>query len=263
MNKMTIHAISSDKFIHPADKLAMEKVIGFSALKNFLDTSFENGLNDVCEYAYKASCMPIPDSSELYGVMDKACEIFGVGKHPSLFIKRDYNYDITTVGYDDPVIIIPSSLYNCNDREIIEGRLCAAAASVAAGHHRIAFVLWILENMRGIIPIPFAEDVLLSLLYEWKRCRDYTLDRAFALACDSLSLAKRNILFGELPPETAKNFYYSPEDDTFALQVKNFENDANITGKISAVYAFLQNDSYLPLRYAELEKFASERRIGK
>ena len=246
-------SLLNEDFIHPKDKTLTEKILQIKPLADWLENAGE--LDEVCAYFYSASLPQIVDET-LIEMMTRACKSFKVPA-TALYRTRTFEYNVVCVGYNNPVIVLPSVLLERNDRDIIQGRLYSAASAIAAQHPKFEFLLWAFENIQGL---PVINSTVKALLYEWNRSKVYTLDRAFFLATGDLELTMKNILYGIVPFEWLENFHFNSDDNTFLEQSERYfknENPAQILGK---VYGFFMDYAWLPTRYKEIKKFSEQRR---
>lgn len=246
--------MNSTEFIHPTDRALTEKIYAVGAVKTWMDNAFEEGLDDVCRYVYSASC-PEETAPVVRGQMDRACGLFGLKPGVPVYRRRSYEYDVACVGYGAPGVVVSSALLDRGDQTIIAGRLGAAAGSIAAGHPKLSFLLWTVESMSGAIPIPFLNEALLALLYQWNRVRVFTQDRAFLTAARDYELALKNILYGVIPFDILERMSFSERDGDFLGQVERYLNRNSAAQKVGTVFSLFQDYAWLPERYHELQKF--------
>lgn len=243
-----------ENFIHPTDKALTEKILQTDLLSNWLRTS--DDLDETCAYFY-ASSMPEIVDDLLNDMMIRACEEFEVAT-PRLYLTRSYDYDIACVGINSPVVLVPAVLKERGEFDIIQGRLYAAAGAIAAHHPKFDFLIRAFENLQGF---PVLNSATTAILYEWRRARVYTLDRAFFLATEDFELAMKNIFYGVVPFEWLENFHFNDNEDTFLEQTERYmrnENPAQILGKF---YGVFMDFAWLPKRCVELKDFIRQRRL--
>jgi len=240
-------------YIHPLDREMADKVLNSSLVKGFLGTIFDEHLDDINVYVHSASLYQL-DNHPAVEYLREGCKLFGVDEQPPVYVVRSYQYDVICTGYEKPVIQIPDIFLENADNDILRGRMMAMAAAVKAGHHKLKFLLWTLQNFGSIIPIPFATTAMRGLLYEWYRAQYYTYDRAFYLSTKNMELSLKNILFGEISPDILENFEFG-DNDTYDSQVESFFKSNNIVEGLASINAFFQHESWLPARYRELKKY--------
>lgn len=246
--------MKSLEFIHPLDHQMANKVLNSSVVKAFLDTIFDEQLDDINLYVHSASLYQLEDDHPAVSYLREGCELFAVDEVPPVYVIRSYQYDVKTTGFNKPVVQIPDILLQNADEQILRGRMMAAAASVKAEHHKLAFLRWTIQNFGSVIPIPFATTVMCGLLNEWYRAQYYTYDRAFYLSTRNGELSLKNILYGEISSEILENFEFDAEG-TYDDQVDRFFHSENIVQGLARLYALFQSESWLPARYKELKEF--------
>ena len=248
--------ISTKDFLHEEDAALTARIFSETPFKSWFDRLHNEGLDEVCDYVYDAS-FPKISQGVLTQMRDVACEKFGL-EPCKLYRTRNYDTEISCVGYNTPAILIPDSLVGCAD-EFIQARLYAQAAAIAAGHNKLTFFIWAAENMSGIGGLPIIGSGLIALLYEWNRARKLSLDRAVLLATGDLSLTLKNILFGVVPNDILKNFDFGTDADTFLEQTCRYFRHENPMQTVGKVFGYFTDYSWLPRRYDELRKFHRRR----
>lgn len=241
-------------FRHPTDQALTDKIYGSPLVQKGINKIFEEHLDQINEYTYSASYARLPKDHPASKYLEEGARRFGLDNMPLLYCCRSYLYDVTCSGYQTPLVVVPDVLIKNADEALLRGRMMAIAASIRMEHHKLNFLLWLLENFQGLIPIPFATQAIKTLFYEWMRAQQYSVDRAFLLATGDYPLALKNILYGELPNGVLSHFTFS-EEGTFDKQVKDFYSHQNAVDLASSVYSVLQCESWLPQRYQELKRF--------
>lgn len=241
-------------YMHPEESILVDKIYHFAGVKQILDIIVDENLDDINRFIYSASSLQLPESHKAVRYLKEGCALFGVDTVPPVYLKRSYYADISCMGYSTPVIVVPDVLVDKAPDVLLRGRMMAAAASVKAEHQKLSFLIWFIDNFKGIIRIPGAGAILDALLYEWVRTQEYTLDRAFYLATEDPELALKNILYGEIPDAILNNFKFGP-NGTFDRQVEAFQKSTGITGTASKVISYLQKETWIPERYSELKKY--------
>ena len=250
--------ISTNDFVHDQDSALTKKIFAETPFKTWLDRLHENNLDEVCDYVVGAS-LPKISQGALAHMRDLACQKFNV-KPFVLYRTRDYNPQLSCIGYHAPAVLVPDSIVDA-DEEILQARLYAQAAAIAAGHHKLKFFIWATENIGGSLALPVIGQTMTLILYEWNRVRQFSLDRAVFLATGDFSLALKNILFGVVPDETLKNFTFGTDADTFLEQTRRYYRHDDPTQIVSEAFGYFSDYSWLPRRYMELRKFHAGRRL--
>lgn len=249
-----LHMIDLAVYIHPEEKVLADKIYHLVGINKILDTIVREKLDDVNRYIYSAASVRLTKTHKAVQYMEEGCKLFGVDIVPPVYLKRSYYADITCQGYNNPVVILPDVLVDNAPDDLLRGRMMAAAASIAAGHHKLELLIWFIDNFKGIITIPGIGTALDVLLYEWLRTQEYTLDRAFYVATEDQELSLKNILYGEIPDSILNNFHFGT-NGTFEKQVEAFKKPIGTTGTVSKVLGYLQKETWIPERYSELKKY--------
>lgn len=247
-------------YIHPEEKILVDKIYHFAGMNQILDIIVDEKLDDINRFIYSASSFQLPNEHKAVRYLEEGCELFGVDTVPPVYLKRSYYADISPMGYNTPVIIVPDVLVDKAPDALLRGRMMAAAASIKAGHQKLTFLIWFIDNFKGIIKIPGVGAALDALLYEWMRTQEYTMDRAFYLATEDKELSLKNILYGEIPDSILNNFHFG-SNGTFNKQVEDFKKPTGATGTAAKVIGYLQKETWLPERYSELKKFMYSSRL--
>ena len=247
-------AIHKHDFVHPMDRELSERIVNLPLVKQLLDVVFKENLDNVNFYLYNSSCLRLPTDHIAVVGFHAGCQRFGVEVPEYVYVVRSYDFDVKVVGYSEPVVLVSSRLLLEGDESLISGRTAAAAAAIAAGHHKLEFLLWIYENFSGLIGIPVLNMAAESLISEWNRSRQYTLDRAFLLFTQNYPLSLKNILYGIVPEEVLDRFIFG-EDDTYSVQVKEFYRKETAIDILTSIYSVLQYEIWIPARYEELRKY--------
>ena len=246
--------INIGDYIHPEERAATERIMAMTQSAGWSESAMGEGLDETNRYILSASCYLLPPEHPIAEMAADAAERFGLEERPRLYIARRFSYDPQLGGYRVPTVVIPSVLAEENDLSMIRCRIIAAVAGIRAGHHRLEHMIWLAENMTGTIPLPFASQAALALLYEWKRAMRYSQDRAVYLATGDLKESLRSILYGTVPKEMLDRFDFGPQG-TFVPQVERYGK--GIVQKTVGVFAGLMQDyAYLPERYDRLVRFA-------
>lgn len=254
--------ISRDHYAHPVDISIMEKIFSAHVSASLAETVIDNDLDAVYDYTLENSYACLPRNDPAWSYIEEGYELFGGSPIHAVYLTREYEYDVVCKGYNHPVVLVPYTLLRRADQEIIRARMLSTAATIAMEHHRLEFMLWLLETMGGSIPLPVIPDMFRGSLYEWYRCRRYTTDRAVYLATGELSLALRNILYGEIPFEMLNSFAFDGKNDTFLAQVRELEAAGGLSGAASKLIGIFQKESWLTSRYRELITFSQGRKGG-
>lgn len=248
------NTIKLEQYVHPMDASLSQRIVEFPVLKQLLKRAFEEKMDDVNYYLYNSSCIRLPSDHPAVTAFQDGARFFGIDTRTNVYIVRSYNFDVQVVGYTDPVILVSSRLVEENNAFLLRERLAVAPATIAAGHNKLDFLLWLYDNFCGLINIPILNTAMKGLICEWHRSRQYTLDRAFLLYTKNYHLAKKNVLYGTIPYSILEKFEFD-RNDTYYPQVKDFYRKDNAIDIATAAMSVLEHERWLPSRYEELRVF--------
>lgn len=234
-------------FVHPQDRTLMTKIIGSPAVRRVMNKAFAEGLDQMSGFLYGLSGVQLPPEHPACQALKEACVCFGVPAVPPVYTVRSDDPAVQLGGCSHPVVLTPHRLLASGCEDMLRGRMAAAAAAIAAGHHRIAFLMRLLESFSGVPGFPGIDAAVRDALLEWMRFRQYTTDRAFCLFTGSIELARKNVLFGQTPHDMPENSAFGGCAETCRTQIHDCDRTA-----------FAQSEAWLPLRCQELEKFHEE-----
>lgn len=252
--------IETSQFVHPREEILSQNIYNTIGIKNILKIIAQEELDNVCRYIYSSSAVRLPSDNAAVVSLTEGCALFGVEKDVPVYLERDYYSDVKITGFNEPIVIVSDELLRNAPEPILRGRMMAAAASIKAEHNKLFFLTWLLDNFKGIIPIPGLDIGISSVLYEWDRVQEYTSDRAFYLATEDRELALKNILYGEMPNSILENFTFE-RGGTFEAQVDAFHNADGVAGLAGNLAKWFQMQSWLPERYSQLQKFIDQNRV--
>ena len=139
--------IMTTDYLHPMDKVLSAQILGFPVIKQLLDYVHKQKLDDVNYYLYNSSCIKLPSEHPAVAAFRDGKERFGVTADDNVFVVRDYNFDVRVFGYSNPVVLVSSRLLEENRAFLLKERVAVAAASIAAQHHKLDFLLFIYNNI--------------------------------------------------------------------------------------------------------------------
>ena len=256
-----IMAYEIKDFQHESDSSTISQIFSNSVAQSVINTLKATNMEEVYKYLYESSCPQLTEknSPKLYLELNRACEMFGLNTLPKIFITRNYTQMVSVLGISNPFILFSSEYLKKLNGEMLFGILSGQVAAIRCEHNKIIYIIWALEFASSFIP--FSTLILEPLINNWKRCRFFTYDRAFSLATKSRRLSLKQILLNVVPKNILDKMSLGTEKDVFATQANHFINDMNQTqtGIKTAIEMFSEKD-WLPMRYAEVNKFFDERR---
>lgn len=252
--------ITIKDFAHPMDRVLTKQILEFPGIKQLLDFAHEQKIDEVNTFLYNSSCIRLPDDHPAVYAFREGKRRFNVRAEDNVYVVRDYNFDVKVIGYSNPIVLISSRLIEENSSFLLNERVAVAAAAIACEHHKLDFLLWVYDNFKSLISVPIISTGLTVVINEWMRSREYTMDRAFYIYTNDLTLAKKNIFYGYIPYSIIRNFDFS-QNETFLKQVDEFNRKENVVDFALIGLSSLQKEIWIPARYEELCKFSKEGRI--
>ncbi len=251
-------------FQHPRDNQFASEIMNSAVTKNILDNLHKTNLESLYIYLYKSSCPQLTEKTapELFNLLVKACNMFGLKKIPQVFVTRNYDERVSALGVNEPFLVFSSEYLRKLNGDMLFGVLAGQVAAILCQHHTILYLTWGIDFASGLIP--GGSLVVAPMINNWKRCRYFTYDRAFCLATKNRALALRQVLVNVLPADILDNMKIGLPQDNFIAQVDKFMNnvaaDTAQVGFRKVITMFSEKD-WLPERYSEINKFCDERRI--
>lgn len=187
-----LKGLKASQYEHPTDRSTLEtlkKTPGLGLVANAIQTY---AVEKVCRIQHTGSNLKVSQSSypELHEHLVEACRILDIDKIPELYIQWNYEIGATTVGSENPIIVLNSGVVDlCDEREImfILGHELGHLKSEHLMYHTMAQVFNMVFDL-----IPFgdiASKPLEIAIYHWNRMSDLTADRAGLLCCQRKSKA--------------------------------------------------------------------------
>lgn len=246
----------TEDYQHENDRIVIEKIIKSPVIDTLIRFLEENKIERVYQTVYETSCLEITAkmSPEIAQMVQSACRMFGLDEQPKVYLTRDYNEGISVGGASKPFILISSNYIKRAGKEILAAGIASAVAAICAGHHRVAFLLWAVDEIADAIPGK-VKTVLMGALNEWSHVRIYTVDRAFYLAARDYGLSLEQIFVQLLPEEYRKNFRFGSKEDAYLEQKKDFMNANGFGSMIQMMKSLSTEEAWIPLRCEELKKF--------
>ena len=255
-----------EDFRHPEDSGIAQKIFVNAATQPILDKLKTLNIENVYSYLYAASCPQLTEKTapELHKNLTRACEMFGLQKHPKIYVTRNYREMVFVCGVNEPFIVFSSTYLKKFDPETLFGILAGQVAAIRCEHHKLLYIMWGLEYASSIISsvIPGGSLVFGALVNSWKRCRFFTYDRAFVLATHNRALSLKQILINVVPKKHLDEMKFGTEQDDFSQQVEDFVNGMGKTHQaVRTITQWISEKDWLPVRYEEVQNFCDEKGI--
>ena len=251
-----------EDFQHPDDSSMARKIFINASTQPILDKLNELNIENVYSYLYASSCPQFTEKNapDLHKRLAQACEMFGLQTRPKVYVMRNYREMVSVCGVNEPFIVFSSTYLKKLDSETLFGILTGQVAAIRCEHHKLLYIMWGFEFASSIIP--GGSLVVGPLVNSWKRCRFFTYDRAFVLATQNRALSLKQILINVVPQNILDKMKFGTEQDDFSEQVDDFVNGMGKThNAIRTITQWISEKDWLPVRYAEVQKFCDERGI--
>ncbi len=222
-NKRILTGLDHTSYEHPFDRkalAALEKTPGVGLAGKFIT---KHTLERIYNVQYTGSHLKVTRNNypEIYNYLEYAAQILDVQKVPELYVEWSYDINATTVGADNPIIVLNSGLIDlCDDDEImfIIGHELGHVKSNHMLYHMMAQVINFI-----IDAIPFgsiAASPLQFALYYWHRMSEFTADRAGMLCCQNPeAMASAFMKMAGLPLKEFENI----RTESFLQQARDFK----------------------------------------
>lgn len=244
---------------HEKDRGLAAKILDNAAVKKALEIAAEYKLEDIYTYVYKSSCLRLTQENApgIIALLRRAEKMLGMTQPVEIYMQHNYDEDIRICGFHSPFLLISAHYLKALDEKMLLGILVSRLAGICAGHHRVLFLLEILELAIGYMSIPILADLAIGgISNDWKRCRYYTYDRAFYLATGSREMTLRQLFVPVLDNEQIDRFCFECEQDGYEEQVHMFEKKEGLDDALEAANSILSNQAWTPQRYREIRAFA-------
>lgn len=264
MDGLQNRTIQLQDYQHEKDLSVMTQIMESKLFEEICRFVSENHIEDACLYSYYSSCIQLNRQTApmVDQLLRKACTTFGLENVPDVLLCREYEETMQIIGFSKPALLISSVYLEQLDEAMLYGALCGQVAGIQAQHQKTLFMIWIIENLSGMLLFlnPASLALVNRLLNEWRRNRFFTYDRAFYLATENKQLALQQIFVPSILKGILNRFPLGTDADPYRQQVERFMkiDPLKLAGK--EFYSIANDSSWLPIRYKELCNFMEERR---
>lgn len=260
-------SIRLETYQHEKDKKLISDIMNHPLTGKIFQWIHDKNIDSVYMYVYQSSCVLLTEenSPKVIHMLKQACRRFGCVEVPDIYLIHDYNRTIEICGAGKPFLLISSRYLGILEGEgesMMSGVLSSQIAAICAGHHKGLFLLWALEIVLQQMSLPkSAVAALEMLLNDWRRCRIYTCDRAFLVATRDYQRSIRNIFIMLLPGDILDDFGFGTSKDCYREQMERFLSADGLDNLVNMYNSATSDQSWMPLRYKELEEFAKSVRL--
>ena len=268
----TQDTIRSEVYQHEKDKKLISELMRHPVAEQIFQWIRDQNIDEIYTYVYEESCIRLTRENALGVIqcLERVCALLGCQEVPRIYLIHDYNRTIEICGVSRPIILVSSyylKLLKWEGERMLTGILGGQIAAICVGHHRGLLLRWAMDMVLQQVSLPKAAvTALRGLLNDWQRCRIYTCDRAFFVLTRDYPLALRSIFLMRLPKEIMDGFRLGTQNDLYRDQVRRFLSADGLDHLINMYNSATTDQSWLPLRYEELEKFYQKTRqieVGK
>lgn len=222
-NKLILTGLEHHQYEHPFDKAALEKLEKIPFLKTACEWITSNFVERIYNVQYTGSHLKVTKENypKIYQYLEDTCRILCLRNIPDLYICWDYSINASTIGSENPIIILNSGLIDlCEDDEImfIIGHECGHIKSNHMLYHMMAGIInTIIDSTPGG---KLLAGGIQYALYYWNRMSEFSADRAGLLCCQNQdAMISSFIKMAGLPLSEYKDINTS----TFIQQARDFK----------------------------------------
>ena len=240
-----INNLFAKEYEHPMDAVCLNALKMNSAFDSFTKFVLEYGLDRIQTIVHSGSQVIVTENNMpyLYNCVKDAAEILGVDM-PVVYVKQDPYINAYTTNVKNPILCLSSSLTRYLNHEELMFVIGHELGHIKSEHIQYLTLGSCIPLLSAMVDIPIVGTILTSGLLvafgEWKRCAEFTCDRAGLLVCQDLEAALScTAKMGGYPVE----FYDSIDIDGFLKQASDFKGlDDDTFNKLAKAYINLGND---------------------
>ncbi|MBQ4087466.1 MAG: M48 family metalloprotease [Clostridia bacterium] len=250
-----MRVVPPNRYYHPQDQKALDAlkaIPGFTTvLKSFMKTFSEQMLHGV-NMANKIRLGP-DQMPEIYHLLPPICEALGI-EEPELYLEMDPAPNAYTYGDTKVFITLTSGLLEYLEEDEIKAVIAHECGHIACRHvlyHTMADM--ILSGSEQFLDIGLLSLPLKLALYYWKRCSEFSCDRAAAVYMQgSSSMVETMIrLAGGSKDLTSKI-----NADLFLQQAKDYDtliDESKLNKALQYLMVMNQEHPFLAVRAHEID----------
>lgn len=259
---MSAPRFSPEDYLCEEDSQLILEIMNHEAAVKLLNWIRENKIDSIYDSVYQSSYLQLNTKTapRLMEALQTACAWFGVEPMPPVYVLRDFDDTVTIGGISEPFLLISGrylSELEKQDPRLLLGVIAAQIAGIRVGHHRGLLLVWMLDTISSLLPIPKPVMMALdALLNDWKRCRVYTCDRAMHLVTGDYSLTLRGILSTVASGELMDRMALGTPADGYRQQVQAFMEGSVLDDFVNLLNSAISDTGWLPLRCQKIAQFA-------
>ncbi len=199
--RIYLTGIQSAAWEHPADRTALKALKAIPALDTIIKAMFSPTFEKSIRLATLASAVRVSPKQfgKLHELHLEACKVLDMPKVPELYVSQSPIVNAYAVGWDNPFIVLNSSIVNSfNTEDEMIGLLGHEMGHIKSGHvlyKTLLHVLLMLSQYALQVPLTgLALEALILALREWDRKSELSADRAEALANQNPDAVIRSLM---------------------------------------------------------------------
>ena len=197
--RIYLKGIDSSVWEHPADRAALKALQNVPALDTVIKSLLSPTVEKSMRLSTLASAVKVSEKqfSKIYSLHQEACRVLDI-EQPDLFISQSPVINAFAVGWNNPFIVLNSSLIQSLDNEEILGVIGHELGHIKSGHMLYKTLLMLLiELSKWAFQIPLtglALQAVIVALREWDRKSELSADRAEALTTQNPDTVIRSLM---------------------------------------------------------------------
>ncbi len=195
--RATLTGISSRAWEHPADRgalVALRKLKGFDTVLKAMSGLFRE---PALRLLFLGSCVRADERqfAGMYRVLGEVGRVLDAEKLPELYVGNSPFTNAITIGINEPIIVLNSSLLDLLDEDEMRFVIAHELGHALSGHALYQTLLQRLLSLTGVWnAVPggaLTVRAIIAALFEWSRKAELSADRAGLLATQDPATAFR------------------------------------------------------------------------
>ena len=257
-----LHFLHPSEYEHPLDRQALNALEGTPGFEKLTRKILKHGIERLVRLQYTGSYIKVNEKSfpEVHNILLEVCDTLHLKKIPELYISWDYCINGSTVGSENPIIILNSGAIDLLTEDELRYLLGHEVGHIKSGHmlyHTMAKIIPVIGEIIGSATLGIggvvSAGIEYALLY-WARMSELTADRAGLLACQNEDAMITALIKAAGAP---KKFFDQIEKDIFIEQAREFkEYDRDTLDKIGKIVMIMgSTHPWTVMRASEILKW--------
>lgn len=265
LSRQPLLMLNPQEYEHDYDKKTLESLYKIPGFKLVAKYYMKYGWEKKYKIINTGSSIKITPKQfpEIYEILEEACTNIHLTHIPDIYIKRGWEPNAATIGWEKPIIMVNSGLVEYFTPEEILCVIGHEVGHIKSGHtlyRNMAYKisLWgseLAESFWGIGEIVY--DNLKHSLNLWSQMSEFTADRAGLLACQDKEVAISVLMkLSGVPPR----LYDKMDAGEYIEQAREFKNfDSDTIDKLyKKLFTVEMDHPWGVLRAHEILKWAEQ-----